>query len=486
MGAYANKGSVPVGMETGAKRAGSGPAMIARGAEADVLVAGGGVIGLSCALACRLRGLRVTLLETGVTGGQASGAAAGLLAPFSENGEQPDAFFQLCQASFALFEDWLETLREWTDRDVEFVRSGSLHVALHEADEWPMQVRARWQREAGVRAEWLDAAALRRLEPALGREVAGALFYPDEAHLRAPVYAAALREACERSGVVIVERVAGLSLTEWRDAIVLEAGGNAVEAGGCAAGGEATGADDRAASDAAGGAWRGTGTGRAGGPASGAEGGPAGGKARGSASVAAADGRRWTGDRLLLCTGAWSAAWREALGFPIPVYPIRGQICSFPVPFGEVRHIVFSPQGYAVGKRDGTLVCGASEDVAGFDASVTEAGIGRLVRWSRRLFPLLEGLAPVHAWAGLRPATRDGWPLIGPVGERVFCAFGHYRNGVLLSPVTAAWAADWATGGARQAGGGAAHPADRFGWTERVARTNPADVTAAFDPLRFA
>lgn len=439
------------------------------GGETDVLVVGGGVIGLSCALACRWRGLGVTLLEKGVTGGQASGAAAGLLAPFSENGEQPDAFFQLCRKSFAMFGDWLDRLREWTDRDVELVRCGTVHVAFHEADEWPMTVRARWQREHGVRAEWVGAARLRELEPSLCPDAVGALFYPDEAHLRAPVYAEALREACERAGVVIVERANGLQIRLTGDAVVLESG--AGESGPTGEGG---------ATGKFGGGDAGSGAGnRKEGPVAG----------------------RWEAGRLILCTGAWSAGWQEALGIRIPVHPIRGQICSFPVPFGRVRRIVFSPQGYAVGKKNGTLVCGASEDVAGFDASVTEEGIGRLVRMGRRLFPELADVAPCHAWAGLRPATRDGWPLIGPVNERVFCAFGHYRNGVLLSPVTAAWAAAWAAGGewkAEKTGSG--RRAETVGGGRRAAREGDAKRTdrdtdvwapgvpafrAAFDPRRF-
>lgn len=379
-----------------------------------MLVVGGGVIGLASALACRLRGLRVTLLERGVTGGQASGAAAGLLAPFSENGDQPDAFFALCRESFAMFGEWLEAVGAWTDRDVHLVRSGSLHVVDHEADEWPMRNRANWQREAGAQAEWLDGEALRRLEPALSDQVAGGLLYPDEAHLQAPLYAAALREACERSGVVIEEGVPDLDILAWQDEVVLASGGN------------------------------------------------------GSPLA----GRRWSGGKLLLCTGAWSQAWQEVLGLPLPVHPIRGQICAFPVPVGEVRHILFSPQGYAVGKQDGTLVVGASEDVAGFDTSVTDAGIGRLLRWSRQLLPMLAGRMPIHSWAGLRPATRDGWPLIGPVNPRVFCAFGHYRNGVLLSPVTARLAADWAAG------------------DDAEGRIGPASLdmvlVQAFDPCRFA
>lgn len=377
--------------------------------EADVLVIGGGVIGLSAALACRLRGLLVILLERGVTGGQASGAAAGLLAPFSENGEQPDAFFMLCRESFAMFGEWLDMVGEWSDRDVHLEKSGSLHAVFHEADEWPMMNRADWQRGAGARAEWLDAAELCRLEPALNPQVAGALLYPDEAHLQAPAYVAALREACERSGVVIEEGIEKLVITEWRDEIGLEMGGSGAER----------------------------------------------------------EGKRWSGGKLLLCTGAWSANWQEVLGLLLPVHPIRGQICAFPVSVGEVRHILFSPQGYAVGKQNGTLVVGASEDVAGFDTTVTDMGISRLLRWSRQLLPMLAERTPVHSWAGLRPATRDGRPLIGPVSDNVFCAFGHYRNGVLLSPVTARLAADWAAG------------------AEEVA-VPVAEWMAAFDPWRFA
>lgn len=397
-------GGEPV--ESGARNA---PLAPASPSEADVLIVGGGVIGLSAALACRLRGMRVVLLEQGVTGGQASGAAAGLLAPFSENGDEPDPFFALCRDSFAQFPDWLDAVKAWTDREVHLEKSGALHVVFHEADEWPMMNRADWQCRHGARAEWLDAGTLRRLEPALSRGAIGALLYPDEAHLQAPAYVAALREACERSGVKIEEGVRGLVIGQWRDEVVLESGGPSKQG----------------------------------------------------------DGKRWSAGKLVLCTGAWSGFWQESLGLPLPVHPIRGQICAFPSAVGEVRHILFSPQGYAVGKGNGTLVVGASEDVAGFDASVTDAGIGRLLRWSRRLLPMLEERTPIHGWAGLRPATRDGWPLIGPVHERVFCAFGHYRNGVLLSPITARLAADWAAGRKTDVGGDAAH-------------------LAAFDPRRFA
>jgi glycine oxidase len=353
-------------------------------AEYAVIVLGGGVIGLASALECRLRGFRVILLEQGRCGGQASGAAAGMLAPFSENGEQPDAFFSFCRDSLGLYAEWLDRIGQVSRIDPEFERSGSLNVVFHEADILPMRNRLDWQQEAGVRAEWVDAAELRRMEPALTKELIGGLYYPEEAHLYAPAYVRALEEACRRTGVTIVEGVSGLTIREWERGIVLH--GSPFES--------------------------------------------------------------LHGETLILCSGAWSAVWEEPLSVRLPVYPIRGQICAYPSAYGEVRHMVFSSQGYAVGKRNGSLVCGASEDAAGFDASVTEKGINRLKRWSARLIPALQARETHHVWAGLRPATQDGFPFLGPLdgAKRVICAFGHYRNGILLSPATAKAVGDWTEG----------------------------------------
>jgi len=350
----------------------------------DIIVAGGGVIGLACALECRWRGYSVAVMEKGRCGGQASGAAAGMLAPYSENTEQPDAFDRLCRESLGVYEEWLERMKDCASIDPEFTRTGSLNVVYHDADVQPMMRRIEWQRASGVKAEWVDAQALRRMEPVLASDVIGGIYYPEEAHLYAPSYVRALEEACRRSGVVIIEEAGELSLKEWEQGIVLEGSGLPC----------------------------------------------------------------LSGERLVLCTGAWSADWQERFGVRWPVYPIRGQICTYPSAYGEVRHMIFSSQGYVVGKRNGSLVCGASEDVAGFDTSVTDTGINRLKRWSRQLIPALRERETGHAWAGLRPATQDGFPFLGPLAgaERVICAFGHYRNGILLSPITARLVGDWAEG----------------------------------------
>jgi glycine oxidase len=366
-----------------------------------IIILGGGIIGLSSAFAAAGRGLAVTVIEAGRPGGQASGAAAGMLAPYTENPDGPDPFFALCLRSLRLYPGWLDEIAESSGQRIGMQRSGSLFVAFSEADVLPLTARMAWQNRYGAGAELVDSSGLRRLEPLLSTDIRTALYMPEEGHVYAPALVGALEAACRRRGVGIIPD-AGRTVR-----LGLRADGIEVE------------------------------TERAG---------------------------TFAGDRLIVCTGAWTGLFERELGIPLPVHPIRGQICAYAVPIGLVRHIVVSPQAYWTAKNNGTLVCGASEDVAGFDASVTERGIARLVRQGPKVFPMLEGLEPVHRWAGLRPGTLDGRPLIGrlPHAPNVVIAAGHYRNGILLAPVTGEAVAALLAGEA------------------------PPVPLDAFDPLRFA
>lgn len=390
------------------------------------IVLGGGIIGLSCALEMRLRGADVTVLEAGKCGGQASGAAAGMLAPYSENPEYPDEFFRLCRESLELYPQWQRRVRELSGMDFEYTECGSLYAAYHEADLLALESRLRWQREHGSSGEILRGAELFAAEPGLSREVVAALRTPEESHIYAPDFVEALKAACLKAGVVVRERLGELEPTEWERGV--EVRGN----GGFDA--ESPAKLARRADD---------------------------GKNRtlGGVDPAAENGTSRPGeavfraDRLVICTGAWAGKLSGRLGIRLPVQPIRGQICAYEWGAGEedhvpVRHMIFGSQGYLVQKANGTLVCGASEDVAGFDSSVTERGIARLLRWNKRVLPALGQAQPFRRWAGLRPATLDGRPLIGRLerAERIIFAAGHYRNGILLSPATAKLVADLAEG----------------------------------------
>jgi len=342
----------------------------------SIIVIGGGVIGLSCALELRKRGYEVTLLEQHGCGGQASGAAAGMLAPYSENVEGPDEFFQLCLHSLQLYSKWQEEVKEISRMSFEYTNSGSLYVVQHEADLLVLEGRLHWQRQFGSTGTIIEGDELFRLEPLLSKQVRAALYTPEESHLYAPDYVLALEEACRNLCVHIYDHIGQVELLEWQSEVTIKA----------------------------------------------------------------ADGHLFSADHLLVCSGAWAQQTLEVVGMTFPVYPIRGQICAYDRKVHPVHHMVFSSQGYVVGKENGSLVCGASEDIAGFDTTVTERGIERLRRWNKHIFPLLESMQPFHKWAGLRPSTQDGRPLIGRLsGERsrILLAAGHYRNGILLSPATA-------------------------------------------------
>jgi glycine oxidase len=349
----------------------------------SVIILGGGIIGLSCAFEATRRGMNVTLIEPSALGGQASGAAAGMLAPFSENTEQPDEFFHLCLNSLHSYPAWIKAIEEQSGMSAEWVQSGSINVFMHEADALPIQSRLHWQNKWGAEAQLIDGAQLRKLEPMIAQSAIAGVFTQKESHVYAPKLVAALEEACRTLGVVILPHAGKIE-----EVLVHQSGGVSV--------------------------------------------------------YAEAITKPIHGDRLVISAGAWSGEYERWFGLSIPIHPIRGQICSYEHQASEVRHMVFSSQAYWVGKRNARLVCGASEDVAGFETSVTERGIGRLIRSSNKLFPFLAGKETAHRWAGLRPATRDGLPLLGQVEgmPAVIMAAGHYRNGILLSPITAHIVAD--------------------------------------------
>jgi glycine oxidase len=344
-----------------------------------VIILGGGVIGLSAALECQQRGHKVTLLEITACGGQASGAAAGMLAPYSEIAEDPDDFFRLSQQSLKLYPKWQQIVKELSGSEFEYRNTGSLYAIFHDAERLPLETRMKWQQNFGVKASILERDELERIEPNLSSNISAALYCPEESHVYAPDYVKALKQACINSGVVIHEHLEHVNILEWQQNVVLQS----------------------------------------------------------------KNGQRFYGDTLVISNGAWSTELEDTFGISIPVFPIRGQICAYKMT-EPIHHLVFTSQGYLVSKENGSLVCGASEDIAGFDTSVTEKGIARLERWNKKVIPKLHEREPFHRWAGLRPATQDGFPLIGKLMpfEHIIFATGHYRNGILLSPVTANIVAD--------------------------------------------
>jgi glycine oxidase len=348
---------------------------------ADVVIVGGGLIGCSLGAELAARGRSVVVVERGEPGGEASGAAAGMLSPQADAVE-PSPFFDLALESRELYPDWARQALEETGIDIGYRRTGLLRVlSAGSAEEGAARASARWQTARGLRVGEnacgnLTPEIARRLGPA--RRLGTCLFYPDEGVVdprratRAAWRLAERRGACVETG------------TSVRRFVIAEGhcGGVETDAGAIASG---------AVVDAA---------------------------------------------------GAW-AAFDTNLPVPIPVVPVRGQIVELRLEGPPLPTVLSSEEVYLVPREDGGVLVGSTLEHAGYRKAVTVDAVRRLLDAAADLCPEVTSAQFVTAWAGLRPATPDGWPILGETGiAGLFLAAGHFRNGILLAPATARHMAD--------------------------------------------
>jgi glycine oxidase len=352
---------------------------------ADVLIVGGGVIGCTLARELAQRGVSVTLLERGEIGGEASGAAAGLLSPQAE-ADAPGPLFAAGIASRDLYGPWARSLEDESGLSVGYRQTGVLRCALSEREDLRLRECVAWQRDAGLAVELREAVLLAaEIGVELSARVRRAVFFPREAIVHCRRLMAALARSLEIRAVDVRTRTPVRAFRfESVMCLGVETDSGLVEAA--------------AVVDAAG-AW------------------------------AAFDGRP---------------------GFP-PVRPVRGQVVALR---GEtpIATVVQSEDVYLVPRPDGSLIAGATVEEEGFRNEVTAEGVKGLIAAARRLCPGLAGARFEEAWAGLRPGSPDGLPILGESGLRgLHLAAGHFRNGILLAPWTARLLADRLMGGASEA-----------------------------------
>jgi glycine/D-amino acid oxidase-like deaminating enzyme/thiol-disulfide isomerase/thioredoxin len=431
------------------------------GAAADAVVLGGGVVGLSIARELRRRGLSVALVERGAAGAEASRAAGGMLAPQCE-ADRADDFFRLASAARDLYPDFAAALREESGIDIELDRTGTLYLALKDDDARELERRFDWQRRAGLAVERLTGAEARALEPRVSPAARLALRFPRDWQVENRRLTEALALACRRAGVELHEHTAALSLRAARGRVVslrttrgeLSAAAFVVACGAWSSllpiedsthdpietltrnspedstrgDARASSADDFTASsnDSTSSSNNFTSSSNNFTPSS-DDFTPSGGDSTSS------------GDRFS------SRGDRAAGGCVVPrVEPVRGQMLAFEAGAGFVRHVVYSPRGYLVPRRGGRLLAGSTTERAGFDKSVTPEGRAEIAAHAEEIAPAVRALKLADEWAGLRPRADDDWPLIGRAcgHDNLFYATGHYRNGILLAPLTARLVAD--------------------------------------------
>ncbi|MFD7610287.1 glycine oxidase ThiO [Streptomyces sp. NPDC059828] len=358
--------------------------------SADVLVVGGGIIGLVTAWRAAQRGLRTALADPDPGGGAAQ-VAAGMLAAVTELHYGEETLLGLNLASARRYPDFVAELEEASGQDTGYRTCGTLAVALDADDRAHLRELHALQRRCGLESVWLTGRECRRLEPMLAPGVRGGLRVDGDHQIDPRRLASALVVACERAGVVFHRT--------WAAGLTVD-------------GDRATGAVLS----------------------------PPGATADGPGAA-----HEVVADQVVLAAGSLSG---RLAGVPDevlpPVRPVKGQVLRLTVPGPRapflsrtVRAVVRGSQVYLVPRENGELVVGATSEELGWDTTVTAGGVYELLRDAHELVPGITELPLTETRAGLRPGSPDNAPLLGPTElPGLLLATGHYRNGVLLTPVT--------------------------------------------------
>jgi glycine oxidase len=355
----------------------------------DVVVVGGGVIGLSCAWRLGRRGARVAVVERGEPGCGATRVAAGMLAPVGELSFGEPELLELTLAAARRYPQFIGELEAASGEGTGYEQLGALHVALDRDEAAQLRRVHDLQRSLELEAEWLPPRRCRDLEPGLTPSFHGGVFAPAEAAVDPRTLTSALLAAVRAEGGEV------LTGSEVVSAIF---------------DGERL------------------------------------------AGVRTPD-EELRAEAVVLANGAWSGAteWLPDHARP-PVRPVKGQVLELRRRDGEppARHILASERVYLVPRGDGRLIVGATVEEMGFDTAVTAGGVHELLREAYRLLPDVAEMELVDAIAGLRPGTPNNLPLVGPGAiDGLVLATGHFRNGILLAPPAAEAVADLLIGDRR-------------------------------------
>lgn len=340
----------------------------------SVLIVGGGVVGLATGFELLREGIPVTLFDRNHTGRGTSWQAAGMLAPDTEIGFEELELYNLNRESLRRWPAFAAAVEEASGMNVDYRDEGTLIVADDPDSTKQIRRLYEFQKEQGLGVEWLTGDEAREREPFIGPRVSAAIWCASDHQVDNRLLLDALREAFVNEGGTLREKT------------------------------EISRVEPHASRPA----------------------------------VVTETGERIEGRDVVIAAGVWSRAL-EGLKPAPPVRPVKGQMIQLQmeVPF-DLRHVIRGPDAYLAPKSSGRLVIGATSEEMGFDTDVTAGGMYDLLEGAWEVVPGIYDLPLDDVWAGLRPASRDHGPILGASDSPgVIHATGHYRHGILLSPVTA-------------------------------------------------
>jgi glycine oxidase len=338
------------------------------------VIIGGGVMGCAAAYELSRRGVAVAVLERSVPGAEASSAAAGILGAQVES-HHPGPLTELGLLSRRLFPELVKELERVSGVALGYRRSGVLKVAYAASDVAQLTRELSWQKQAKLPLERLTRSALLAREPALSHDVAGGLWFEADATLEPRALLSALRISAEKSGA---EFRSGSFVKR-----IAEQGGRAIGA-------------------------------------------------------LLDDGSLVRGSHVVLAAGSWTSLLSSQANAKARVVPARGQIVELTTSVPLLSSVVFGPDCYLVPRADGRLLVGSTLEFVGFRRGVTAGGAAKLLAAAIRLVPALAEAELSGSWSSFRPYTEDELPLLGPSATAgLILMSGHYRNGILLAPISA-------------------------------------------------
>lgn len=345
----------------------------------DVIIVGGGVIGSAIAFYLSEQHKKVLIIEKETLASKATSAAAGMIGAQSEL-EQDGPLSRLARKSREMFPELAKRLQAYTGINIGYVKNGILKVAVTEADVAAYQAIVTAQQKRGENATWMTPKQVSSHEPALSQHIKGAMYIPDDGNVSAFEFSTAFAHAAVKLGTEVLEHTEVLNLIHVNNNIT---------------------------------------------------------------GVKTTLGNFYAAETIV-AGGAWSEQLTNQMGINLSTYPVKGECFSVTTKLSPIKRTIFTKHCYIVPKSGNRLLIGATEKPHTFDETVNLKDLSVLMDAAMKIIPSLKDAQWEKAWAGIRPQTADGLPYLGrhPLFQGLSIATGHYRNGILLAPITGKLMAD--------------------------------------------